>query len=415
MPLRKTGLAVLPFLVLLPEAAVAQLRVSPERVAAARQAFESEGSGPLRCSIHEIRAALTFGFRFRSGYMIELPLSQFQAGGTVKTLVRVIPDGGAPVFFRDTRKVPEPAAPNLSAEFSGAFLTGEGTYSVEARVEDNRQRVCRGKWHIQSRLSGSERELKPALAPGAVAEAGWRHDPAPGPRDGVKIGRLTILLHAASRSANAARLPGRDIQMLVDSLGSLLQQLPARSVRLVVFNLHQQAVLLRKDDLTAGGLDEVAENLSHAELAVVDYRSLQNQDQAGGMLWRLIQAESAGPRPDGIILMGAKTENPVERAGAADPRPDPPPLFYLQYRVRQLPVTGVDDRPPATGVRLGRAGGARAGLPGSDPPAATTSPDFLDGIGDVVGKLRGETIAIWSPHDLAGAVRRIAARAESAL
>ena len=52
--------------------------------------------------------------------------------------------------------------------------------------------------------------------------------------------------------------------------------MPARSVRLVVFNLDQQKTLLRQDALAPGALGRVAQALNGTELGLVDYHVLQN-------------------------------------------------------------------------------------------------------------------------------------------
>ena len=49
-------------------------------------------------------------------------------------------------------------------------MVGDGAYAVEALVEDDRHRVCRGKWRIETKRSGSERDLKPVTPPLAVEE-----------------------------------------------------------------------------------------------------------------------------------------------------------------------------------------------------------------------------------------------------
>ena len=74
-------------------------------------------------------------------------------------------------------------------------------------------------------------------------------------------------------------LQASDIVVLASSLSALLERVPARSVRVVVFNLDQQRELLRRDPFADGDVDHVIEALSEVQLATVNYEVLRN---AGG-------------------------------------------------------------------------------------------------------------------------------------
>ena len=65
---------------------------------------------------------------------------------------------------------------------------------------------------------------------------------------------------------------------MLSSLSSLLETLPAQSVRLVVFNLDQQKELFREDTLTPRAFDRASESLNNLQLQMVDYKVLQNRE-----------------------------------------------------------------------------------------------------------------------------------------
>ncbi|HEY2018621.1 MAG TPA: hypothetical protein VGH38_34185, partial [Bryobacteraceae bacterium] len=405
------GLPRLCLVLMIPAAAFAQSIVDPEHLAAARTAFERSGSAsPLRCQVSSTRPALDFRFRFQIGYTINVPVGQFHGESSrLTTLVRVTPEGGEPTYLTRTDLLPEVAPANVNGEVMGGFVVGEGSYGVEVIVQDDLHRVCRAKWRFQAKRTGSERDLKPTTAPVTVAEASGGSSPATEAARGMKIGRLTVLLHAASHSPSAPKLGAGDVQLLLDTLASLLEQLPAQTVRLVVFNLDQHKVLLRKDGFTADALDEVSSALNQVQLAVVDYRSMQRGGKTGDSLADLLEAElHAAKPPDAVIVIGPKTGSRVETAESLDTRQAVPPLFYLQFRPAGQ-FGGMRGLPPVEeGPRGGRGFGRGGGRGGGD--RRMVPPDFPDGIGQLLSRLKGETIPIWTAHEFADAIRRMAGR-----
>jgi len=372
--------------------AAAQTLVDPDHIANARKSFESAADArQLRCEMTSVRPALNYAFRFQTGYVIDLPLSQFSgAGHKLRMLVRVTPEGREPVYLTHSQSLPEVPATGLTGELSGALVVGEGAYAVDALAEDEQGRVCRGKWRIQAKRSGSERDLSLDSPPGSVAEL-QTGNARPRPKTGRKIGRLTLLVHAASLSRDAAKPRPDDVAMLVDSVASLLEQMPARFVRLVMFNLDQQAVLLRKDGLTRADLGEVIDSFNNLDLATVDYRILKQRDAPGDILTGLLQTEMRDAMPpDAVIVLGPRTR-PRDLNGQTADRPVAAgsPIFYLQYQQRQIMMAGPEPRPG---------------------PFRVTPNTVPDPVHQAIGRFKGETIAIESPHDFADAIRHMATR-----
>ena len=290
--------------------AFGQSLVEPERIPAERQLFEAASTAAqLRCDLNPVRPALTFGFRFQAGYTASVPLAQFRGSGHNLTVhTRVTPEGREPVYLTKTEALPEVPETKVDVVTGGTFVVGEGTYGLEVLLEDELHRNCRGSWQLQARRWGSERQLSATTSPGAVeelAESGTRTvDAKPGPR----IGRLTILVHASPLSPNRSALQPDDIQRLEDSVVSLLRELPARSVRLIAFNLDQRAIIFRKDEFVPGETDELTAALRQLELGLVDYR-----DPAGPAV---ADGSSAGAGTGGTP--GPEAGGRANRAGSAD-------------------------------------------------------------------------------------------------
>ena len=84
-------------------------------------------------------------------------------------------------------------------------------------------------------------------------------------------------MHAAPMFPRRTRMRPNDTITLLGSLSSLLERVPARPVRLVVFNLDQHKELYRKEDFTLDSLDQVSSSINSMELDLVDVETLQNR------------------------------------------------------------------------------------------------------------------------------------------
>ena len=386
--------------------ASAQSLVDADHLAGARAAFESTSSaGALKCQFSPVLPALNFSLRFQTGFSVELPLHQFHGPGHGwEILLRVTPEGDKPVFLTLAAPLPEVPSTKALEEFDGTYVVGEGVYRVDALLKDDAHRVCKATWRIAAKPEASERSLRPSLAAGAVAELAAKPALSSGARE-AKLGRLTVLLHAASLAPGRAKLQPSDVLALCGSLGSLLEQLPVRSVRVVVFSLDQRAVLYQKDDFDVGDLDRAAETLSQIQLAVVSYKTLQTSTGPLEMAANLLRNEFAKPNPpDAVVFLGPYS--PM-RSNASTPLTPPTPieavkLFYLQYRrapfMRRMPPTR--EAPQGRGGN-GRGRGPNMGFPGFGPP------QWPDAIAILTKATKGETITVHTPHEFAGAINRI--------
>ena len=384
--------------------ASAQSLVEPERIATLQSKFDSAANASaLRCQINTVRPALDYALRFRTGYVIDIPMSQFQGPGhTLSIFIRVTPEGLKPAWLENTGSLQEVPATKLDAEIGGSFVVGEGSYDVEALVEDDSSRVCHDKWRIQARRSGSERELAPATPPATVQELSAVTPSGLDLQAAPRIGRLTVMLHAAPFWSRLSNLQPADVSTLVSSLSSLLRQLPAQSVRLVVFSLNQRAVLFQQDGFAAKDLEKVVAALDHLQLALVDYGTLRKPGGPFDLLADLFQTELRNPRPaDALILMGPRLQMLDNSLTPALDKPPgtAPSLFYLQYQAVPRLLGGLS----RGGV--GRPQMTPDDLNGNLPPSPTGT---SDGIEKLFGRLKGKTIAIRTPHEFADAVWHIA-------
>ncbi|MGA2270268.1 MAG: hypothetical protein ABSH44_17490 [Bryobacteraceae bacterium] len=371
--------------VLLASAAVAQTVVDPAKLGDVPKALAPQPGGrPLQCRVMPIKPALDFGFRFQAGYVVRVPMSQYSGPGHKwAMLTRITPEGGGrkPVYLLSGVRLPPIPRTNLELEIGGGYLLGEGRYDVSWAMFDDAGRTCRGGWRVDARLGRRERRVKVAMPRGAVGEFSSRVLPN-GKRDSDDAPplRLTVLLHVAPLVPFRTRLRASDRVMLLGLLSTLLERLPARSVRLVVFNLDQQKELFRQEAFPPEALDQVAQSINGLELGRVDYHVLQNRlghvDLLAGLVNRELQAEAPS---DVVVFLGPEArywdklpEAALEEIHGAEPR-----FFYLEYK----------------------------------PPYFRPGPNIPDSISSAVGKLKGKTVVIRSPADLANAIEEIERRA----
>jgi hypothetical protein len=324
----------------------AQVPLSPAETANVNRVLDHEPTGErLRCNIERKDPSLDFEFRFTAGYTVACPLKVFEGRKSfVNTFVRVTPEGGAPVVLGGATNLPavpdemaartNPRKLNTNLELSGAFTLGEGRYRVEVLVVDDRERSCRKQWEIsvvrKHAVAASAAILKAGtVAPAALVPWDGRLQTAP---ENV---RLTVLLDVAPVNPRVPTLRAWDRLLLLDSLSSLLREVPCKSVRLVAFNLDQQREIYRNSQFRGGDeFDALEKAMQQLELGTVSYHVLQQRQGWVQMLWRLASQELRADDPqDAVIILGpaTRTQMKIEKAKLR-PRETPnPQFFYFEY------------------------------------------------------------------------------------
>jgi len=365
--------------ILLSSFAPGQRLLDGDKAAEAARFFEpGRNDRPLQCDVRPVQPHLSYGFRLQTGYAVHIPLKQFIGPGRKIAIVsRVVPDGGDPKYLVGGMRLPNIPKTKDDLDIGGMFLVGEGRYRVDWMLADDHDRVCRKSWSIQGKLDPNERSLNLGLAPGTVNEISLRRWSSRGSRtDDVRpIRRLTVLLHAAPIMPRRTRLTAADRALLLGSLVSLLETIPAGSIRLVVFNLDQQKELFRQDVLAPEAFDEVADSLGKLQLQIVDYHVLQNRLGHLSLLTGLVNQElQEKDASEAVIFLGPATrysdkvpDIPIDEHSRAVPR-----VFYLQFK-------GYWDR------------GA----------------DFPDSIDFAMKKVKGKTIRFHTPDEFAKAIKQI--------
>ena len=394
--------------------ALGQLPVEPEGLPLVKRLFDTAASEPrLRCEVESVPPTRDAALRFSTGYVVDIPVAQVRDSETgLSTYVRVTPEGRQPVYLRQSGSLPETAESKAQVEISGRFFIGEGRYEVQVLVLDGQHRACQSAWQVRAERPGGEGDLKSGIPAGTVEAISAPVQLAPQVDSPARVARLTILLHAAPMVPAHSKMQADEVQRLVDSVATVMRGLPAQSLRLVAFNLDQRTVIFRRDGYKADQQRELVAAINRMKLGVVDYKTLQIEPIS--VLADLIQAELESPQPpDALIVLGPRSATSKDFPAAGSSKRSTP-LFLLKLAMPKPPL-----RPNTQSTRGGErisgriAGAESRGYGRSEDDLPLEKPDFgemPDSIQRLIGRLKGETIPIQTPHDLANAIRRMDAR-----
>lgn len=401
--------ALIPALLL--SAAYAQSIVDPAELGNRLLLLESQQADALRCEVKTLTPVLDFSSRFRAGLTVRIPLQQFSSGGhPLGMLVQVRPESGAPVYMARKFDFPDSAPESASIEIGGGFLLGQGHYAVRSMIYDETGRACRHEWEIQVSPTGQSRMAIPA---NTVAELSLTNEAAAAEQP--KLQGLTVLLDAAPINPRLSTLPASDVLTLTGALVSVMEALPARKVRLVVFNLDLQKELLREDNFTMASLRRLEDTLNGVQTATADYHVLQNRDGYLALLAGMVNRERESPQPsDAVVFLSARVRydgkvavdgnqgrlvkprfysiwfQPILRVGTSPDAIDPS-IFPVDHN------NGNGGLPPEVIVSGSPGRNGRLALDDQRP----------DSIMQLVSRLKGQSFAVRTPKDFSRVVQQI--------
>ena len=367
----------------IPAGAQSIMNASRAASLAAQLEHAQAGEQALRCDVSPMKPRLNYSFRFQAGYTVTVPMRQYLGSGHRWALVtRITPrgtpgnPGGQPVYLGARIPLPDVPKTNVDLQVGGGYLLGEGAYDVLWMMRDDSGRVCRKSWRVDVHPSRAERSVQVAMPPMTVWELGLRGSRMlPRATDDAAPLRLTIFLHAAPVSPRRTRLRPNDMVTLMSTVSSLLERVPVRAVRLVLFNLEQQKELYRKEDFHLADMPQVSAAMNSIELGLVDFQVLKNRHGHVDLLAGLVNQELAEqPQSDVVLFMGpaARFSDRVPVASLEKPAARGPQFYFL----RMAPFSREEAMLPDT-------------------------------IASAVERLGGKTLVIHTPGEFAKAIERV--------
>jgi hypothetical protein len=287
------------------------------RVDRALQFLSRNKAERLNCSIEPVHPFLDFSFRYEAGYVASCPIRNFEGRSMkLRSFIKIAPESGASVTLGRADVVP--AIPSEAGdridlrkvksaiEISGVVLLGEGDYSADMILADEKNRVCSRHWKIHVERTHAERDVNVVAAPHTVAplSSDWLSEIP----DSASHARLTLLVNAAPINPNERHLRAWDRALLLGSISSILRELPHVSVRLIAFNLDQQSEVFHDDDFRLRRMTDLSAAMEKLELGVIAVKKLQQVNGGADLLVSLSQNESATNRPsDAVVFVGPWT------------------------------------------------------------------------------------------------------------
>ena len=294
----------------------------------------------LPCEVTPIEPALGFDRRFHAGYRIRIPLRELAGGeGQLRTLVRVSPVEGrdSQFYLADRFQVPFIAEDaEGEAVLQGNFTAGEGRYRVDWLMRDRTERVCSTHWEFTAKKPERDRHLDLVLPAHTVAPEpkDLFEEQPPVERDEPPL-HVKILLHFSPQRAGAVTVDPDEANALLSILRGIAREPRIGRFCLVAFNLQQQRILFRQDNTPRIDFPNLGSSLESLNLAVVDYRKLQEKNGDGLFLAALLEETLGRPDDshDAVIFVGPK---PMPGQGELPETwkqklPEEHPVFYMNY------------------------------------------------------------------------------------
>jgi hypothetical protein len=333
----------------------------------------------LPCVVTPVKPLMGFDLRFHSGYEISIPLKELASTGQTLTVVfSVTPTASkdSPRYFSQKFTVPElPDDAGGRTLLEGGFDVGEGSYHVRWLMRDHMERVCSSTWDVNATLNGRDQEMGLTITPNTVEasdEEFFKPEPPVARKpDGEPLKIKVLINYAPTQSAAAAMAPV-DASALVSILRTIAREPRIVKFSVVAFNMNEQRVVYRADNLDQINFPDLGKQLSSLKLGMVDYKQLADPHSPTDFLTHLVQSELAGQPADAVIFAGPKAflDQPVSADSLKDIGNISYPVFYMNYMM------------------------VPAGGSWSD-----TTP-WRDAIGTVVKRLRGFEYTITRPRDL---------------
>lgn len=337
----------------------------------------------LSCTVEPVKPSLGFDLRFHAGYDINLPLRDVAGNeNLLSILVRVTSETHKddPTYFVQRVNVPKlPEDAKGEAVLGGLFDLGEGKYHVDLLMKDRSERVCSFYWDAEAVLADRDKEIRPAIATGAVERAEYEQfsEEPPVERAPGKPLNIKILVNFAPQNSNLSSLRPIDTLALVTVLRRLSREPQFGKFSVVAFNVQEQRVLYRQSSAERIDFPALGKAIQGVEPGKVDLKQLSQKHGEVSFLSDLIKKEIANDHPDAVIFVGPKVllDDSVPEEDLKPLASDVTyPVFYMNYNLNPQAIP------------------------------------WRDAIGKAIRNFRGTEFSISRPRDLWFAVSEVVSR-----
>ena len=264
---------------------------------------------PLACHVEAIRPRLGYSFRFFSGFYATIPARQLDTGkgNRLVAFFRVEAEsGGGPHYFFHPLNVPEiPQDPGkVELEAGGGFYVGDGNYSVDWILVDQKDRVCTRSWTVKTPKTKFAL-LVPAGVIQPLGLESWKGFN----EKKTSEAKMTVFLSAMPiyRRRMLSKLPPYDLAILLSSLTTLLDSSKYTHARVVAFDLLSKRVLFEQDEFDPAGYKRLRDKLETQSYGTIDYQTLARGLTDRKLFEEILKQETArSNKSDAVVFLGAE-------------------------------------------------------------------------------------------------------------
>ncbi len=308
----------------------------------------------LACSVDPSKPLLGFDLRFHAGYDVTVPLRDLAGSDNLLTILfRIYPQEhrDQPVYFAQHIRVPllEEDAKG-DAYLQGAFDLGEGDYHVDWLMRDRSERVCSFSWDSKAELTAKDRPIALAIAPGAIQRADgeqFKDEPPVQRAASDPLLNVKVLVNFAPQDSLSAALQPLDTTALVSILRSIVRDPRIGKFSIVAFNMQEQRVVYRQEDVARIDFPALGEALESLNLGTVDLKRLSEKHGDTEFLTNLVRHEvvpTPDDHPDAVVFAGPKVllDNNVPQEALREAGDLNFPVFYMNYNLHPQAVPWKD-------------------------------------------------------------------------
>ncbi|MBK5293014.1 MAG: acetyltransferase [Acidobacteriia bacterium] len=296
----------------------------------------------LPCTVSpNTKAFLGFDLRFHAGYDIGVPLRDLSGNENLLTILFRVNPKNRPEekkYFIQRIRVPSIEEDAKGDAFlQGGFDIGEGNYHVDLLIRDRGERVCAHSWDVEADLPARDKSIPLVLHPSEIAQVQpeqFGQEPPVERSTAEPALNVKVIVNFAPQKANAATLRPMDTSALVSILRTISREPRFGKFSLVAFNMHEQRVLYRQENVDRINFPALGNSLDTLNLGTVDLQRLSQKHGNTAFLTSLISKElGSAAKPDAIIFASPKSfmeenvsKEELERLGQLDY-----PVFYMNY------------------------------------------------------------------------------------
>ena len=296
----------------------------------------------LPCTVVPAKPELAFDLRFHTSYTVTIPLKDLAGlGDQLRVLARVTPEDkpSNQIYLVDRFNVPaiEEDAKG-EASLPGGFTMGPGRYKVDWLMRDRMERVCSMHWETEAKPDADNKDLPLIMPPNTVAQRpqeAFSEQPPVERTSGSKLLHVKLLVNFSPTNPHEASLKPWDVEAIVSILRSVAREPQIGRFSLIAFNMQEQRVIYREDNVERIDFPALGEAVSGIKLGTVDFRRLQDPASDTKFLTSLL-TEQLGPQqpePDAIVITGPKLmlERKIPSEALKEGGRASCPIFYLNY------------------------------------------------------------------------------------